>query len=114
MIYDKILDELLEWLHNNTDKPLRIADIAAKAGYSPWHLQRIFKSYTGVTLGLYVTELKLKKAFELLATTKKPIMDITLTVGFSSQQCFSRRFHQYFGKTPSQVRRNVDEKIIKR
>ncbi len=21
MIYDKILDELLEWLHNNTDKP---------------------------------------------------------------------------------------------
>lgn len=71
MIYDKILDELLEWLHNNTDKPLRIADIAAKAGYSPWHLQRIFKSYTGVTLGQYVTELKLKKAFELLATTKK-------------------------------------------
>ncbi|ENB7487801.1 helix-turn-helix transcriptional regulator [Citrobacter koseri] len=110
MMYKSVLDVLLEWLHNNTDKPLRITDIAARSGYSPWHLQRIFKSHTGVTLGQYVTELKLNKAFELLSTTRTPIMDVSFIVGFSSQQSFSRRFHQYFGKTPGQVRRDMTEK----
>lgn len=39
-----ILDEVIKWIDSNLDKPLRIDDVAARAGYSKWHLQRIFTS----------------------------------------------------------------------
>lgn len=37
-----IIDEITQWIDSNLHKPLKIEDVAARAGYSKWHLQRIF------------------------------------------------------------------------
>ncbi len=36
-----------------TDQPLSLDNVAAKAGYSKWHLQRMFKDVTGPPSVLY-------------------------------------------------------------
>ncbi|MEX6226412.1 AraC family transcriptional regulator [Providencia hangzhouensis] len=38
----------------NVDKPLQIAEISDRAGYSKWYFQRIFKNTVGVSLGQYL------------------------------------------------------------
>ena len=38
-----IIRDLLSWLEGHLDQPLSLDNVAAKAGYSKWHLQRMFK-----------------------------------------------------------------------
>lgn len=39
---EDIIDEIIQWIDSNLHKPLKIEEVAARAGYSKWHLQRIF------------------------------------------------------------------------
>ena len=51
------IDTIVEWIDDNLHQPLRIDDIARHAGYSKWHLQRLFLQYKGESLGRYIREL---------------------------------------------------------
>ena len=42
------------WLEGHLDQPLSLDNVAAKAGYSKWHLQRMFKDVTGHAIGAYI------------------------------------------------------------
>lgn len=45
-----IIRDLLIWLEGHLDQPLSLDNVAAKAGYSKWHLQRMFKDVTAMLL----------------------------------------------------------------
>lgn len=47
-----IIRDLLIWLEGHLDQPLSLDNVAAKAGYSKWHLQRMFKDVTGHAIAL--------------------------------------------------------------
>ncbi len=47
----QVIDTIVEWIDDNLHQPLRIDDIARHAGYSKWHLQRLFLQYKGESLG---------------------------------------------------------------
>ncbi|PQN13941.1 MDR efflux pump AcrAB transcriptional activator RobA, partial [Shigella flexneri] len=49
-----IIRDLLIWLEGHLDQPLSLDNVAAKAGYSKWHLQRMFKDVTGHAIGAYI------------------------------------------------------------
>ena len=55
----QVIDTIVEWIDDNLHQPLRIDDIARHAGYSKWHLQRLFYSTKGESLGRYIRERKL-------------------------------------------------------
>ena len=52
----QVIDTIVEWIDDNLHQPLRIDDIARHAGYSKWHLQRLFLQYKGRALGRYIRE----------------------------------------------------------
>ena len=54
----QVIDTIVEWIDDNLHQPLRIDDIARHAGYSKWHLQRLFYSTKGEP-GRYIRERKL-------------------------------------------------------
>ncbi|WFN96844.1 hypothetical protein MAY91_01385 [Edwardsiella ictaluri] len=37
-----LVDALIQWIEQNLDKRILIDDIAERAGYSKWYLQRLF------------------------------------------------------------------------
>lgn len=45
------ITDLIEWIDNNLEEKLDINTVAGRAGYSKWHLQRMFKRQTGYALG---------------------------------------------------------------
>lgn len=47
----QVIDTIVEWIDDNLHQPLRIEEIARHAGYSKWHLQRLFMQYKGESLG---------------------------------------------------------------
>lgn len=82
----QVIDTIVEWIDDNLNQPLRIDDIARHAGYSKWHLQRLFMQYKGESLGRYVRERKLKLAARDLLDTDQKVYDICLKYGFDSQK----------------------------
>ncbi|SLM64689.1 MULTISPECIES: MDR efflux pump AcrAB transcriptional activator RobA [Dickeya] len=103
-----IIRDLLNWLESHLDQPLSLDNVAAKAGYSKWHLQRMFKDVTGHAIGSYIRARRLTKAAVALCLTSRPILDIALQYRFDSQQTFTRAFKKQFAQTPASYRRADD------
>lgn len=101
----QVIDTIVEWIDDNLHQPLRIDDIARHAGYSKWHLQRLFLQYKGESLGRYIRERKLLLAARDLRDTDQRVYDICLKYGFDSQQTFTRVFTRTFNQPPGAYRK---------
>ncbi|WP_423069595.1 helix-turn-helix domain-containing protein [Enterobacter asburiae] len=80
-------------------------EIARHAGYSKWHLQRLFMQYKGESLGRYIRERKLLLAARDLRESDARVYDICLRYGFDSQQTFTRIFTRTFNQPPGAYRK---------
>ena len=94
-----------DYLHAHfRDKPT-LRQIAAAAGLHPVHLCRAFPQRFGVTIGDYLRALRVDHAARQLQATDRPIADIALDVGFSSQAHLTRELKSLLGTTPAAYRR---------
>jgi AraC family multidrug resistance transcriptional activator len=84
-----VILDIQTWIDNNIDKPLRINDVAHRAGYSKWHLQRLFHQIIDIPLGVYIRNKKLEGAAHDLSATNESIITISTRYGFDSQQTFT-------------------------
>ncbi|EFM18341.1 transcriptional regulator, AraC family [Pantoea sp. aB] len=114
MMQEEIIHSLTHWIDQNLDKSLSIDEVAAKSGYSKWHLQRMFRSVTKQTLGGYIRERRLTLAAEALSQTQRPVFDIAMQYGYDSQQTFSRVFRRQFAQTPTAYRHTMRRQAIQR
>ncbi len=80
-----------------------LAEVAAVCAVSPFHLARLFRAETGLTLHAYVQRLRLHRSLELL-TAGKPTVEIAVDLGFASRAHFSASFKRLFGVSPSEFR----------
>nr|ACK77677.1 RamA [uncultured bacterium] len=101
----QVIETIVQWIDDNLHQPLRIDDIARHAGYSKWHLQRLFLHYKGESLGRYIRARKLELAAQDLRETDEKVYDISLKYGFDSQQTFTRVFTRTFKQPPGAWRK---------
>lgn len=111
-----IIQDLIDWIDNHLDSRLDIDTVARRAGYSKWHLQRIFKEHTGHPLGEYIRAKKLQKSIERLAHSNEPILNepilnVAIALGFDSQQSFNRSFKRQYGQAPGVWRRSISRSV---
>ena len=88
----QVIDTIVRWIDDNLHQPLRIDSIARHAGYSKWHLQRLFLPVQRESLGRYIRERKLLLAARDLAT---PISGSTISASSMAlirKQTFTRVF----------------------
>lgn len=71
---------------------------------SYYHLSRIFTNTTGFTIEKYFIRLKMEKAKELIIQDELSMAEISMKLGYSSQQIFSTQFKKETGKTPSEYK----------
>ena len=67
-------------------------DVVSYIGVSRTTLLTKLKDEVGVTLGSYINNQKLKEAKLLLEYSDKSILDISLSLGYSSQSYFQNSF----------------------
>lgn len=83
---------------------LDLEKIAGHAGYSKFHLNRMFCEVTGCTLHRYVKERRLTEAARKLVQEKTSIADIAWEASYQSQQAFTLAFKQAYKCTPQTYR----------
>ncbi|HDC4501939.1 helix-turn-helix domain-containing protein [Enterobacter kobei] len=95
---------LLEWIEDNLHLKLDADAISEKSGYTKWHLQKMFKSFTGSTMGEYVRSRRLCKAAFELKFSNKSIIEIVKKLRFETQASFTRSFTNKYGVSPARFR----------
>ncbi|HEY2454528.1 MAG TPA: AraC family transcriptional regulator [Scandinavium sp.] len=99
-----VVRDIIVWIEDDLSKPMSIKSVAAKAGYSPWHFQRIFSIHVGISIARYIRTLRVEYAAEMLKAIDTPVADICNSVGFEDSSVFGRAFRLRYGMTPSEYR----------
>jgi AraC family transcriptional regulator len=83
---------------------LTLADLATAIECSPFHLARIFRSETGVSIHRYLKRLRLREGLERVAEGERDLTALAFELGFSSHAHFTDAFRGEFGRPPSGFR----------
>ncbi|HEL3748085.1 AraC family transcriptional regulator [Stenotrophomonas maltophilia] len=94
----------LWYIETHAGRPLALADIAAAAGLSPFHLSRLFHARTGTSVMRYLRGRRLSMAAQRLADGADEILPVAMDAGYSTHAAFTRAFCEQFGQTPERVR----------
>jgi AraC-like DNA-binding protein len=99
------VDRARDIIARDFTQPLTLDGLARDAGCSPFHLGRLFRRATGVTLHRAVMRLRLRGGLERLLDEPGNLARIALDTGFASHSHFSDAFRAEFGCAPSEARR---------
>jgi AraC family transcriptional regulator len=93
------------FIEANLGAPIQLHDLAARAGLSPYHFARAFRTSTGVTPRAFVEQRRIACASRLLAESDRSIAGIAADTGFGTQSRFTSVFKRQTGFTPAVFRR---------
>lgn len=85
---------------NLNDSELSVDMIAQKVGISRVHLHRKMKELTNQTPHIYIRNVRLKAAAQMLADSKQSVIDVMFACGFSNAASFSTMFKNMYGVAP--------------
>lgn len=90
---------------NMGDPGFGVEVLAEKMHASTSKLYRRIRTLTGYSTQSYILHLRMERAKELLATTNHTVSDIAMRCGFDDTSYFTRVFRNFYGCTPSQMRK---------
>lgn len=99
------LRKVTNFIEENHERDLALAEMAGAAGISPFHFAREFKRATGLAPHQYLIKVRIDRAKAWLAKSELPIVEVGLRAGFNNQSHFTRLFHHRTGLTPKAYRK---------
>ncbi|HBH69664.1 MAG TPA: AraC family transcriptional regulator, partial [Erwinia persicina] len=93
---DSKINELIEYLRRNLDKPHDLDSLAGFVSMSRRTLTRHFSRATGTTPGEWLNAERLQRSQELLETTNRSIESVSALSGFQSPISFRQSFKAKF------------------
>ena len=108
-VSNKQITAIIKYLSENYDKKISIDALAKQFHFSKHYLCRMFKEYTGTTIGEYCTFKKLM-AFNQLICQGQSLEGACYQVGFQNYSNFFRLYKKHMGITPSEYKRSISQK----
>jgi len=93
--------------HHYMDPDISLHVVASRVGHSPSHFSTVFSETTGRTFKGHLTEVRIKRAKELLRTTSLRTAEISEHVGYNDPHYFSLVFRKSTGLSPRAFRIQV-------
>lgn len=96
---------LLDYVNNNyCQRGLRLTDLAIKFHMNLTHCSELFRKVTGATYTEYLTMLRMKHAEGSIRKGDTNLQQLAYELGYGDYFTFSKRFKQYHGISPSQMK----------
>lgn len=95
----------LVYIHEHFKENPSLSEVAALLHLNEHYFCKKFKDYTQKSYKSYLKQRKLLYARQLLLSTSLSLIEISERSGYGSQAHFNREFKEYFGKSPSAVRK---------
>ncbi len=98
-----VVQSAMEYINNNLQRKIYIADIAKHLHINERTLFSEFKKVSGLTITEYINMSRIIKAENLLLHSKLSIYDIAFECGFNDSNYFSATFKKIKGFPPSKL-----------
>jgi AraC-like DNA-binding protein len=96
-----ILKQVRTFIDNHLDQFLSLAELAASIGLTPNYLNHLFKQWTGETIHSYIIRQRMEQALQLCREGRLLVKQIARRVGYDDPLYFSRAFHRFHGRWPT-------------
>lgn len=102
----------IKYINEYSGKDLNVDEVSRRFILSPSYFRYLFKNITSKTFTEFLNGVRIAKSLELLRTTDKKVLDISLETGFNNINHFNRVFRQHTGVTPLEYRKrgNADNR----
>lgn len=105
----------IDYIYDNLHRQLTVSELAEKEGLSASYFSRLFVKETGTNVNQFINDAKIRTAQNMLRYSEFPILEISISMGFSSQSAFSSTFKKVTGLSPKAYRdmyykKNLDMK----
>ena len=94
---------------NISNSDFNITQLVDEVGLSRTQLHRKLKELTGFSAARFLQNIRMQQAMKLLKEKRVNVSQIAYSVGFSSQTHFSTTFKQYYGVSPTEFIRQLEE-----
>ncbi|MDL2236838.1 response regulator [Christensenellaceae bacterium OttesenSCG-928-K19] len=101
--YKEIISKVLDYMNRHFASDISLSDAASQVHLTPSYLSALFRQYYGKSFMQCLTEIRIKKAKELLVTDMK-VHEISDQCGFSNSKYFNKIFKKVAGCTPTEYR----------
>ena len=99
------------FIDENSSDRIHLSDIAGEAYFSKFHFLRLFKTLYGKTPHQYLTEVRIKKAKQLLRAGL-PVSEVCFLTGFESISSFKGLFKRQTGLTAVSYQKQLRQKKV--
>ncbi|WP_372772613.1 helix-turn-helix domain-containing protein [Mangrovibacterium sp.] len=104
-----MVQKLIRYMEQNSDKKLTLNDLAQESGYSITYLSTIFRRVTNYSPLSYFAHLKISRSCEMLDQTKLKIKQIAFSLGYTDAYYFSKDFQKKMGISPRAYRQRMKQ-----
>ncbi|WP_285106138.1 AraC family transcriptional regulator [Promicromonospora sp. MEB111] len=98
------VSSVVQWIRDNSAEPLRVEDLARRAGLSVSAFHRTFRAVTGSSPLQFQKQLRLATARQILASRNTSVTQVAFDVGYESAAQFNREYRRLFGAPPGRDR----------
>ncbi|GAA3407750.1 response regulator [Paenibacillus hodogayensis] len=98
--------QMVKYIDHHYQNKLYLKDLSVQFFINQVYCCQLFKKHLGKTFSEYVTELRIKKACELLKYTDLSIEEVATKVGYVDYYYFNKVFKKQSGITPSKFRKS--------
>ncbi|WP_369372907.1 helix-turn-helix domain-containing protein [Promicromonospora sp. Populi] len=103
------INQVVQWIRANTAEPLRVEDLAQRAGLSASAFHRTFRAVTGSSPLQFQKQLRLVTARQILASQDSSVTQTAFAVGYESAAQFNREYRRFFGAPPGRDRNRIPQ-----
>lgn len=104
---ERLIQRIRIQINERIAEKINWEDLSKLNGVSYSKMRKEFKSYMGMTLGEYHSQLRINQAKLLLSQSQQPIKQIALSLGFQNEHYFNTVFKKMIGQTPGLFRKNL-------
>jgi AraC-like DNA-binding protein len=101
------ISRAIDWLKDNFSKPVKIEELASKAGLSLSAFHNHFRATTAMSPLQYQKRMRLNEARRLMLTEHVDASRAAFKVGYESPSQFSREYSRQFGAPPIRDIKNL-------
>lgn len=96
---------------NLSDENFGVSELAEAINMSRSNLLRRLKKSTGLSVSLFIRQVRLRRAMELLIDSSQNVSEVSYAVGFSSTSYFIKCFREEYGFPPGEAskRRPIEQ-----
>ena len=97
---NKRIDKIYDFVQNNYDKKIKLADVSSLVSMGDEAFCRFFKKAFSKSFFTFINEYRINLACKMLIETNMQISQIAYTCGYESLPFFYRQFKKFMGCSP--------------